>query len=40
MQLKLEKLILSITDETNMVGFKQFKKMNETMCTVKGICVS
>ena len=38
MQLKLEKLMLSITDEISMVGFKQFQQMNETMCIVKGTC--
>ena len=36
MQLKLEHLILSITDEISMVGFKQFQSMNQTMCTLKG----
>ena len=35
MQLKLEKLMLSITVEISMVGFKQFQQMNETMCTMK-----
>ena len=40
MQLKLEKLMLSITDEISMVGFKQFQQMNETICTVKGKCDS
>ena len=30
--------MLSITDEISMVGFKQFQQMNETMCTVKGMC--
>ena len=36
MQLKLEHMMLSITDEINMVGFKQFQSMNHTMCTLKG----
>ena len=36
MQLKLEHMMLSITDEISMVGFKQFQSMNETMCTLKG----
>ena len=28
--------MLSITDEINMVGFKQFQSVNQTMCTLKG----
>ena len=36
MQLKLEHMILSITDEISMVGFKQFQSMNQTMCALKG----
>ena len=36
MQLKLEHMVLSITDEISMVGFKQFQSMNQTMCTLKG----
>ena len=36
MQLKLENLMLSLTDEISMVGFKKFQQMNETMCCVKG----
>ena len=36
MQLKLEHMLLSITDEISMVGFKQFQSMNETMCALKG----
>ena len=36
MQLKLEHMMLSITDEISMVGFKQFQSMNQTMCTFKG----
>ena len=36
MQLKLEHMMLSITDEICMVGFKQFQSMNHTMCTLKG----
>ena len=35
MQLKLEHMILSITDEISMVGFKQFQSMNQTICTLK-----
>ena len=36
MQLKLEHMMLSITDEISMVVFKQFQSMNQTMCTLKG----
>ena len=36
MQLKLEHMMLSITEEISMVGFKQFQSMNQTMCTLKG----
>ena len=36
MQLKLEHMMLSITDEISMVGFKQFQSMNQTMCSLKG----
>ena len=36
MQLKLEHMMLSITDEISMVSFKQFQSMNQTMCTLKG----
>ena len=36
MQLKLEHMMLSITDEISMVGFKQFQSINQTMCTLKG----
>ena len=36
MQLKIEHMMLSITDEISMVGFKQFQSMNQTMCTLKG----
>ena len=35
MQLKLEHMMLSITEEVSMVGFKQFQSMNQTMCTLK-----
>ena len=38
MQLKLQKLMLSITDEISMVSFKQYQQMNENMCIVKGTC--
>ena len=37
-QLKLQKLMLSITDKISMVRFKQYQQMNETMCIVKGTC--
>ena len=36
MQLKLEHMMLSITDEISMVGFKQFQSMNQTTCALKG----
>ena len=36
MQLKLEHMMFSITDEISMVGFKQFQLMNQAMCTLKG----
>ena len=36
MQLKLEHMRLSITDEISMVGFKQFQSMNQTMWKLKG----
>ena len=36
MQIKLEHMMLSITDEISMVGFKQFQSMNQTMCALKG----
>ena len=36
MQLKLEHMMLSITDEISMVGFMQFQSMNQTMCALKG----
>ena len=36
MQLKLEHMMWSITDEISMVGFKQFQSMNQTMHTLKG----
>ena len=36
MQLKLENLMLSLTDEISMVGFKKLQQMNEMMCHVKG----
>ena len=36
MQIKLEHMMLSITDEITMVGFKQFQSMNQIMCTLKG----
>ena len=36
MQLKLEHMMLSITNEISIVGFKQYQSMNQMMCTVKG----
>ena len=36
MKLKLEHMMLSITDEISIIGFKQFQSMNQTMCTLKG----
>ena len=36
MQLKLEHMMLSITDKISMVGFKQFQSVNHTICTLKG----
>ena len=38
MQLKLQKLMLSIIHEISMVSFKQYQQMNETMSIVKGTC--
>ena len=39
MQLKLEHMMLSITNEISMVGFKQFQSVNQTICTLKGTTV-
>ena len=36
MQIKLEHMMLSITDEISMVDFKQFQSMNQIMCILKG----
>ena len=36
MQLKLEHMMLSVTDEISMVGFKQFQHINQTGCDIKG----
>ena len=36
MQLKLEHLMLSLTDEISMVDFTKFQCMNQTVCTIKG----
>ena len=36
MQLKLEHMMLSITGEISMVGFKQFQSMSQTMCALTG----
>ena len=38
MQLKLQKLMSSITDEISMVSFKQYQQMNETMSIIKRTC--
>ena len=35
-QLKLEHMKLSITNEISMVSFKQFQSMNQMICTLKG----
>ena len=35
MQLKLEHMMLSITNEISMVWFREFQSMNQTMCTLK-----
>ena len=32
MQLKLEQIMLSVTDKISMVGFTPFQQMNETIC--------
>ena len=34
--IEIEHIMLSITDEISMVGFKQFQSMNQTICTLKG----
>ena len=36
MQLKLEYMMLSITNEISMVGFKQFQSMNWTFVYIEG----
>ena len=36
MQLKLQHIILSLTDEISMVGYQKFQQMNQTICTLKG----
>ena len=36
MQLKLEHIMLSVSDETSMVRFTPFQQMNETICQIKG----
>ena len=36
MQVKLQHVVLLITDEISMVGFKKFLDMNRTMCNIKG----
>ena len=36
MQLKLQNMILSLTDEISMVGYQKFQQMNQTICTIKG----
>ena len=47
MQVKLEHLMLLVTDEISMIGFELFQRMNEVICSIKrsvtgdwgGICV-
>ena len=34
MQLKLEHIMLSVTDEISIVGFTPFQQMNETICQI------
>ena len=36
MQLNLQHMILSLTDEISMVGYQKFKQMNQTISTMKG----
>ena len=36
MQVKLQHVVLLMTDEISMVGFKKFLEMNQTMCNIKG----
>ena len=36
MQLKLQNMILSLTDEISMVGYQKFQQMNQTICMIKG----
>ena len=36
MQLKLQHMILSLTDEISMVGYQKFQQMNQTICMIKG----
>ena len=35
MQVKLEHLMLLITDEISMVGYDFFQRMNEVICSIK-----
>ena len=39
MQLKLEHIMLSVTDELSMAGFTSFQQMNETICQIKGTSI-
>ena len=36
MQVKLQHVVLLMTDEISMVGFKKFLDINRTMCNIKG----
>ena len=36
MQLKLQHMILSLTDEISMVGYQKFQQINQTICTIIG----
>ena len=36
MQIKLEHLMLSLTNEISMVGIRQFQVLNETVCMIEG----
>ena len=36
MKLKLEHMVLSVTNEISMFGFKQFHPMNQIVCDIKG----
>ena len=36
MQLKLQNMILSLTDEISMVGYQKFQQINQTICMIEG----